>query len=698
MRWLALWLAGAGASLGSPAGAAEPGLVFSATFAYQDYPKDLWRARLARLKALGFNAVEVPPADHANPDRAEALRLARQAGLRILEHPPAPLGDCSLIGLRQALAAGAKAMHCPEVLEGRSWSQQEAAISLAGEARPAAMALARHGALLRHSGRLLGALEPHKRPAAALILPSGQKPPGGLRLTRLASASARGPAFLSAIHVGQDRPVTGTLSALDPRSAKPILLRSFHLPPRQALLLPLNLALAQPEVCAACSSFAPDERIVSATAELLSVTLENGLLAMEFVAPGQAELVLELARQPHGPVVAGGRLRNLEWDEKTRTARLVIPPGQPPDFRSRVGLGIETPETYVFLQAPPRLILGSTARVTGVFSSVELAARSRLLAPAGWRVKPQTASGAEMAFSVETPVEAWAEETATLAVEVDGKIAQSATLPVTPPFSLRIEPAEALHLRPDAPLPIRPHLATLVLPRRRTYQVYLRNHHPEIRTFRLAASGPGLRISPASLEVPAGAGLERELTFSVSLLEPRPGLYRWDLEVRDGDQSTRTPLLVAALSPDEPLTYQLDLDRDGHPEWVLENQNARLAISPRHGGRSTEFLLKEPAFNAFTARGALQVPGAMEARALGPGSIELRAGDLVRRVTLAPREAAFEIEQTGGPPEWTLGTASPRDPKAPRLKIVAPQAQVDASAVRFPEGAPRRARFAIESP
>lgn len=759
----------------APAG--EPSFVYSATFAYQDHPKDLWPARLAQLKAMGFNAVQIPPSHDS--DLPELLRLARQMGLRVWVERGSPgpelepylgsrggpiLDDLSgkiarwfpseerrflyasdfaslrrllqkeavvssldagwpagddlrarpsdpsnyLFAFREAMAAGAKAVNCSAVVEGRTPADREAALNVVGEPRPQARVLSRNGALVRQFGRLLAGMRPRKdaggQPAVEILRPPAEKPFPLLRLGMLASPAPRGPAFISALNYSEDRAVTGTLAAADPRTGKRILLRPVNLPPRQALLMPMNLTLAAPEVCPTCSSFAPGERLVWATAELVSVAFENGVLAMEFVAPGEADAVLELARQPRGPLVTGARLRDLDWDDKAHRLRLRIPAGKPPEFRSRVGLGIELPDTSAFLKAPPRLILGSTAPVTATFSSPELAGRGRLLVPPGWRVKPDPRGAAEIEYGVEIPADAVAGDTVTLAVEADGKVAQSVTLPLAPACSVRIEPEETLHPRRDARFPIRPHLATLLLPGRRQYRIYLRNNYDAIRTFELAAAGEGLEFSPPRLEVPVGANLEREVTLYVSPQAPRPGLYRWTLVVRDGAWKTETPLALAVIAPGESLAYELDLDRDGWAELVLENATLRAVFSPRQGGRSTEFLLKEAAFNAFTGRGALDAGAPLEGRVLGPGRIELRSADLVRRISLGGGDPFFEIEQTGGPAEWEVSTGPVEEPAAVRFDVSAPDAKIDTERrpystqirVRFPEEALRRARFVLE--
>lgn len=719
----------------SPGSASDkPGFIYSASFPHRDIPKDLWPARLVTLKSMGFNAVQVSAAEGEDAREViEILRLARQLGLRVwwggsalppelqpfavsrggpvLEELPGKSADWrgaagarALLEMRESLAGGVRALNCAAVLEGRTPDERQAAVSIAGDLRPQAAVLSRNGKLVVGMGPLLGTLRPVKQAALRLVTPPPQKPPSWLRLTLLASPERRGPAFISALNYSDSQSVSGALAAVDPRNGRPMTIRGLRLPPRQALLMPLNVALAAPEVCATCARFAPDERIVYATAELVSAAYENGVLGLEFVAPAEGELELELAREPRGPLVTGAHLRNLNWDEKTRRLLVAIPAGEAPDFRSRVGLAIELPETSAFLKAPRRFIIGSSAKITASFSSAELAGRSRLLAPAGWRVKQEPGGTNEIEYTVDVPADAIAGDTAKFAIEMDGHIAHSAAAPVVPFCELRVEPEEALHPRRDVRFAIRPHLATVMLPGSRTYHMYLRNNYDEIRTFEMAVAGEGLRLSPSRQEVSVGASLEREIPLEAALIDPRPGVYRWRVSVRQGHHQLEMPLALAAIAPEQALAYEYDFDRDGFPELVLENQNVRVVFSPRNGGRAAEFFLKKQRVNVFAAPGALDAKAPFEGRIVGPGRIELRSGELVRTVSLAPGNSFFEVEETGGPGEWVVPIPSDLDAFRVRFSADAPDAQTaterQASSsllrLRFPPGKPRRARFAAE--
>ena len=800
----------------------KPFFVYSATFAYEQYPRDLWPGHMVRLKRMGFNTLQVPVrSDGSTSDLQEVLRLGRQLGFRIwldrsamvaagaaaapsdsasgdelpfarggavldgLDGKPAawfPAPEAApaskrllypadfaslrrlipkppqlpvvtahdagwsagedvrarpadpsnyLLAMRELLATGVKALNCSAVLEEQGTAAREAAIGLAGDERPQTAILSRNGALLRQFGPMLAAMHQADAPAH-LALGSNEKSPPLLRLATLAF-EPRGPAWISALNFSESHAVKGTLAAVDPRTAKPVLLRNLNLPPRQALLMPVNFPISRPEICGDCSSFAPDERIVWATAELLSVSFENGVLAMEFVAPAEGEVVLELAREPRGPLITGGRPKPVDWDDKTHRVSARIPAGPAPDFRSRVGLAIELPDFSVFLKTPRRLIIGSTASVTAVFSPPELASRSRLLIPAGWRVKSEPAPasamrGGEIDYVLDVPADAVAGDTVTLSVETDGKMAQSATLALAPFCDARVEPAEALHPRRDASLPIRPSLATLLLPGRRPYRVLLRNNYDEIRNFDLTAAGDGLRFSPSHLEVSVGASAEREVTLyaaplageapsgaqagrlsdaagdpsagsspaSAPAVRPRPGVYYWNLEIHDGPRKIGLPLALAVLAPDESLTYEFDLDRDGAPELVIENRKLRAVFSPRHGGRSMELLIKEQGINAFSGRGAFDLGAPMEGRILGPGRIELRSGETTRIISLGAQDSFLDVEQTGGAPQWVISTPADLEATGPRgharFGIEAPAAKIEAT--RRPFSTDYHLRFA----
>src|SRR5207247_3365771 len=103
-------------------------------------------------------------------------------------------------------------------------------------------------------------------------------------------------------------------------------------------------------------AFAQGDRIVYSTAQLHSTEFENGILACEFSAPVAGEVVIQLSRTPSGPLIAGGRPADFEWDEKNSVVRLPIPAGKGALSRVRIGLATEQPQTSAFFACASRLV------------------------------------------------------------------------------------------------------------------------------------------------------------------------------------------------------------------------------------------------------------------------------------------------------------------------------------------------------
>ena len=99
-------------------------------------------------------------------------------------------------------------------------------------------------------------------------------------------------------------PFQDDVRVIDPESKRTLVIPSVRVPAGEALWLPVSVSLSQKSLCRECSNFSPVEQILYATAELLSIEFENGILAMEFAAPQPASVVLQLERQPVGPFLA----------------------------------------------------------------------------------------------------------------------------------------------------------------------------------------------------------------------------------------------------------------------------------------------------------------------------------------------------------------------------------------------------------
>ena len=101
------------------------------------------------------------------------------------------------------------------------------------------------------------------------------------------------------------QPFHDDLRVFEPASKRTISI-PVTVPAGESVWLPLGVSLAPDGLCRECSNFSVAERLVYATAELLSVEYENGILAMEFSAPEAGEAVLQLERKPVGPLLAAG--------------------------------------------------------------------------------------------------------------------------------------------------------------------------------------------------------------------------------------------------------------------------------------------------------------------------------------------------------------------------------------------------------
>jgi hypothetical protein len=134
------------------------------------------------------------------------------------------------------------------------------------------------------------------------------------------------------------------LRVYEPASKRTLVIPGVVVPPGESLWLPLTVSIGPGGLCRECSHFAPSEHIVYATAELLAIEYENGILAMEFAAPQAGEAILQLARQPVGPFLAAGKPATFDWDDKALRARLPIPAGAGPGAaRSRTEGPIPNP-------------------------------------------------------------------------------------------------------------------------------------------------------------------------------------------------------------------------------------------------------------------------------------------------------------------------------------------------------------------
>lgn len=506
------------------------------------------------------------------------------------------------------------------------------AVRLSGDERPASVALRREAALLRNWARLFGAMRP-----VALPKPAAGRLPGGVTAAELVSRQASAVSLVNRSR----QPFRDDLPVFEPKSGHTLIIPAVSVPAGQALWLPLDVSLGTGGLCRECSSFSAAEHIVYATAELLTVEFENGILAMEFAAPQAGEIILQLAREPVGPLLAAGKPTKFDWDEHTLRARLPIPASKAAGNRVRIGLAIEAPDTSAFFSEARRLIIGQNNVLSTVYSSALVASRSRLRTPEGFTATPSEKSPNEIDYTVSVPPDALHGDFASLALEADGTPLGRAHLQLLRAASIRLTEALGLHFGGETRLPADPPTAPVDTRSGGNLEIIIRNNSQQIQTYHLEAIGDGLEFLPARTEISVGAVDERPISFRVFGNQGETGLRDWRLRVTGGTEAT-LPMRVVLLPRGGTLAWTADLDGDGSPEWVLESQKVRAVFSTRDGGRWLDLTWKDTDVNFLAEDGAFVQPGPVEVRAAGD-TLEFSGNGWLRVVRLA--DSSLTIEQ-----------------------------------------------------
>jgi hypothetical protein len=607
------------------------------------------RAQRAWLKALE-TVLATQTASHGGPiayveDRALAIDASA---------PPAPVAVISatdpsaLTRSRQAMAGAARALlwtGVEDALYPAGWAPSPAsplrqgAVGLSGDERPATSALRRDAALLRNWARLFPGLHP-------VTMQKSE----GVTAVELVSPAA---SAVSITNTGT-KPFHRDLRVREPLSKRTLVIPGVSVPPGESLWLPVGVSIGRDGLCRECTNFSAAEHIVYATAELLSIEFENGILAMEFAAPQPGEVILQLARQPIGPFLAAGMPTKFDWDDKTLRARLTIPAGRGSGNRVRVGIAIEAPDTTAFFNDARRLIVGWKNVVSTSYSSSAVAARSRLRLPEGFTATPTVKSPDEIDYEVGVPPDALHGDWVNLALEADGMPLGRARLQLFRPVTIRLMEAIKLHfgqqteLTPDPPTaPIEPKAGG-------NLEISIRNNWPQIRTYRLEATGEGLEFFPPKTEISVGAVDERRVSLRVFAAEGLAGLRDWRLRVADlsgPGADADIPMRFVLLPRGRTVAWSADLDGDGSPEWVLESQKVRAVFSTQDGGRWMEFTWKDTNLNFLSEQGLLAGPGPVEVRATDD-ALEFTGKGWRRTARLS--ETTLTIEQSSPLPADSL--------------------------------------------
>ena len=592
-------------------------------FPFAQFPRQLWERELAWFKSIGIRAVSLPPGGDAAL-RAEVQALFARLDLKIVPDEGLPrvsaLSARSLVASRDEILKPRHAVIWTDVETTLTPALHPGAVSLAGDDQGAVNALRRDARLAQYWSPLFESLGP----GAAMHGVGRPLPPS------VSARQFRGHGASAAIVSNHGtKPWTGTLRAALPNSRQFLVLPPLTLAPAESLWLPLHVPLASRLFCTQCAAFGNGDRLVYATSELNAMEFENGTLALEFYAPSPGEAVLEMARRPRGPYLAGGRLKPFDWDSATQRVKLTIPAGKGPLFRTRVALAIDAPDQSAFFVDAKRLVIGERNRVLTSYSSPELARRSRLKLPAGWSATAAVKSPLEIEYAMQVPEGLLHGDHAELALEADGVEMSRARVTLVRPVSLRVREGVSLNVGPGQELPVWPALVPVEQPAGRGITVVVHNGAPEIRTFRLSLEAAPLEFSPASQEVVVGALADREVTFRVFAGSAPSNPVTGQLRL-SGAAKLDEPVQFVVIPRGQPVEYAAQMDGVGEPEYVLESSRVRAVFANARGGRWLELLWKESNRSLLAGQTPLE-----------PSHLDLRDTTL----TINPAPAGVKLEQ-----------------------------------------------------
>ena len=189
---------------------------------------------------------------------------------------------------------------------------------------------------------------------------------------------------------------------------------------------------------------------------------------------------------------------------KALRARLKIPASTAPGNRVRIGIAMEEPDTSAFFNDAHRLVIGQKNMVSTMYSSAEVAARSRLRLPEGFTAVPTTKSPNEIDYEIAVPADALHGDFANLALEADGVPLGRAHVQLFRPASIRLLSGMQIHFGPQTEITPDPPIAAIEPTGGGNLEISIRNNSPEIQTYRLQPAGEGLEFLPPKSEISIG--------------------------------------------------------------------------------------------------------------------------------------------------------------------------------------------------
>jgi hypothetical protein len=187
------------------------------------------------------------------------------------------------------------------------------------------------------------------------------------------------------------------------------------------------------------------------------------------------------------------------------------------------------------------------------------------------------------------------------------------TKPQRRDYTASVIDAVRLPLADDATLPTDPPLVGVNAEREGQLVVQATNYDELGRDIDVKIEGPvrgsaGFGLDPGEtrqVQVKLRPLREGEGAGS-STDKPPQGVLRSELQIRSGDDRRTTPIVFVPVPAEGATNYQFDFDRDGAEEWVLENAELRLIVSPALGGRALALVDKTQGLNLTTNVGAMR--------------------------------------------------------------------------------------------
>jgi hypothetical protein len=173
----------------------------------------------------------------------------------------------------------------------------------------------------------------------------------------------------------------------------------------------------------------------------------------------------------------------------------------------------------------------------------------------------------------------------------------------------------------------------------RTGRMVLRGKNYDVmgRSVEIRVEGPIRGNDEIGLD-PGELGFERvDLRPANGSNKAEPGYLEGQIQARSGRDPRSMPVSFVAVGEKDVVPYQFDFDRDGAPEWTLEDDHLRVVTSPENGGRIVALVDKESGLSLTTSLGLLQDEEVPATAGAGP----------LRRLAGTPYSAAWVPAEEG---------------------------------------------------